>query len=156
MSADSPVGPAILANRIGEGTVLTFAASPDFATAGEHPVVEARKLLCNAIRLHHSAPRVRITAPANVEAVVTDDPQGRKLHIHFIAYNATPRSTPGKNRPFILPGLVEDTPIFRVSMELAEEPHGVEAVNPSTVVRREGLRVEATIEDIHEVLIVSY
>ncbi len=156
MSADSPVGPAVLVNRIGEGTVLTFAASPDFATAGEHPVVEARKLLCNAIRLPHSAPRVRITAAANVEAVVTDDPQGRKLHIHLIAYNATPRSTPGKNRPFILPGLVEDTPIFRVTVELAEEPRGVEAVNPSTVVRRDGLRVEATIEDIHEVLIVSY
>ena len=156
MSADSPEGPAILINRIGKGTVLTFSASPDFATAGEHAIVEARTLLRNAIRLLYPAPRVRVTAPANVEAVVTDDPQHRIVRVHFIAYNATPRSTPSKDRPFVLPGLIEDTPIFRVGVELADDLLGAEAANPSTVIRRQGRKVEATIEDIHEVLIMSY
>ena len=51
MSADKPVGPAVLINQVGNGTVLTLAASPDFATASEHPIVEARKLLsqCGAV-----------------------------------------------------------------------------------------------------------
>ena len=79
-----------------------------------------------------------------------------ELRVHFIAYNATPQTTPRKNRPFVLPGLIEDPPIFRVSVELAEEPKGIEAVNPSTVLHRNGRKVEATIEDIHEILIVSY
>ena len=156
MSADSPVGPAILVNQIGKGAVLTLAASPDFATASEHAIVEARTLLRNAIRLLHPAPRVRVTAPANVEVVVTDDSRHRKLRVHCIAYNATPRTTPGKNRPFTLPGLVEEAPIFRVGLELADEPKEVEAVNPLTTVLRKGRRVEATVEDIHEVLILSY
>jgi hypothetical protein len=160
MSADSPVGPAVLVHRIGKGTVLTLAASPDFATGGEHALVEARTLLGNAIRLLHPAPRVRVTAPANVEAVVTDDPDRRILRVHLIAYNPTPRSTPSKNRPFVLPGLIEDAPIFRVSLELSEELAGslagVEAVNPATVLRGEGRNVEATIEDIHEVLLIRY
>jgi hypothetical protein len=156
MSADSPVGPAILFNRFGKGIVLTLAASPDSATAGEHALVEARKLLTGAIRAVHRRPRVQITAPANVEVVVTDDPQHRKIRVHFIAYNATPQTTPGNNRPFVLPGLIEDSPIFRTSVELAEEPKSIEAVNPSTVIRRNGRKVEATIEDIHEILIVSY
>ena len=156
MSADGPVGPAVLVNRIGEGTVLTMAASPDFATAGEHPIVEARTLLRNAVRWLHPEPRVRVSAPRNVEVVVTDDAQAKKLRVHFIAYNSTPQSTPGKNRPFILPGLVEDVPIFRVTVDVSVDPTGIETANPATTVGRNGRRVEATIEDIHEVLVLSY
>ena len=156
MSADSAVGPALLVNRIGKGTVVTFAVSPDFSTAGEHPVVEARKLLVNAVRWLNPKPRVRVIAPANVEAVVSDAPQDRQLRVHLIAYNATPQTTPSKNRPFVIPGLIEDVPIFRVRLELADEVKGVQAANPSTVVRQEGSTVEATIEDIHEVLILGY
>ena len=33
LGATAPVGPAILVNQVGKGTVLTFACSPDFATA---------------------------------------------------------------------------------------------------------------------------
>jgi hypothetical protein len=156
MSADAPVGPAALVNRFGKGIVLTFAASPDYATASERAIVEARRLLCNAIRLLHPTPRVQIKAPANVEAVVTDDPKNRTLHIHFIAYNATPQTTPSKNRPFVLPGLIEDKPIFRASVHLTKEPTAVKAFNSSTVIGRQGHKIHATIEDIHEVLIVSY
>lgn len=156
LSADEPVGPAILVNRVGRGTVLTMAGSPDFATASEHPIVEARTLYANAVRLLHPSPRVRVKAPANVEVVVTDDPAAKKLRVHLVAYNSTPQTTPAKNRPFIIPGLVEDAPIFRVTVETAVDVGNVKAVNPSTTVRQDGRRVSATIEDIHEVLVLSY
>jgi len=156
MSADRPIGPAVLINHIGKGAVLTFPLSPDYATASEHPIVEARKLFGNAVRLLNPAPRVRITAPANVEAIVTDAPKDRTLRVHFIAYNATPQTTPGKNRPYILPGLIEDTPIFRAQVQLAAPPKEVEVVNTTTVIRRRGNTIEATIEDVHEVLVVRY
>ena len=40
------------------------------------------------------------------------------VRIHLIAYNSTPQNTPVENRPFVLPGLIEDTPIFRVQLKL--------------------------------------
>ena len=70
-----------------------------------------------------------------MEVVVTDDPAAKKLRVHLIAYNSTPQTTPAKNRPFILPGLVEDVPIFHVTVETAVDVASVEPVNPSTTVR---------------------
>ncbi|MBM4090039.1 MAG: hypothetical protein FJ276_11565, partial [Planctomycetes bacterium] len=90
MSAGEAVGPAVLVNRLGKGLVVTLAAAADCATAGEHHIVEARKLFRNAVRLLAPAPTVDVAAPANVEAVVTDDPNTRTLRIHLIAYNPTP------------------------------------------------------------------
>ncbi len=119
MSADKPVGPALLVNRWERVRSSTFAASPDYATASEHHLVEIRQLFHRAVRMLHPDPVVDITAPANVEAVVTDDVENRTLRVHLIAYNPTPQTTPAKNRPYILPGLVEDRPIYRASIQSA-------------------------------------
>jgi len=156
MSADTPVGPAMLVNSVGKGTVLTFACSPDFATASEHHIVEARKLLRNAVRFLNPKPLFEITAPANVEAVVTDDPATRTLRVHLLGYNSPPQTTPPKDRPFVLPQPIEDAPMYRVSLESSRRLKRVEALNPATTVKRPGNRVEATVNDVHEVLILSY
>ncbi len=156
MSADRPVGPAMLVNQIGQGTVLTFAASPDFATASEYHTVEARRLLTNAVRFLNASPRVRIEAPANVETVVTDDPTSRTLRVHFIAYNPTPQTLPAKERPYALPGLIEDAPMFRASIVTQETLTKAWALNPSTELKRDGQRVGVVINDIHEVVLLSY
>ena len=156
LSARQVVGPAVLVNQIGKGQVLTFAGSPDQASAGEHHIVEARKLFANAVRFLIPHPRVRVTGPANVEAVITDDPKERLLRIHLIAYNPTPQTTPVKNRPFVLPGLIEDTPIFRVRLEFSDEIRSVTALNPATEVTTQERRVQVTVEDIHEVIQCRY
>jgi hypothetical protein len=156
MSADSSVGPAILINRLGKGTVLTFACSPDYATAGEHHIVETRRLLTNAVRLLNPNPRIRVTAPVNVEAVVTDDVEGQVLRIHLLGYNSSPQTTPPKNRPFVLPGLIEDAPMFRVVLEFADPIGRVSALHKSTNLQKSGQRVAAMINDIHEIIIVRY
>lgn len=156
MSAGAVAGPAVLLNSVGRGRVLTLAGSPDFATASEHPVVEARTLLGNAVRFLHPDPRVRISAPAYVEAVVTDDPQARKLRVHCIARVPTPRGTPSQNRPRIIPGLIEDVPIFRVTIAVRDGVSHVTAANPVTKIERDGSVIRATIEDIHEVIVIEY
>lgn len=140
LSARQVVGPAALINSVGKGTVLTFAGSPDFATASEHHIVETRKLFANAVRLLHPNPRVRITAPANVEAVMTDDPASRTLRVHLIAYNATPQTTPFKERPYVLPGLIEDAPMFRASIELRDGLKSAKALNRTTQLKKRGDR----------------
>lgn len=156
MSADAPVGPAILVHTVGKGMVLTFAASPDFAVASDHHITEARKLFANAIRFLNPARRVEITAPANVEAVVTDDPKTRFLRVHFLAYNALPQTTPATDRPYVLPGLTEEAPLFRATIAAHFPVKSVTAWNKTTQTRLAANRIEATINDIHEVLVLKY
>lgn len=156
MSADSPVGPAILVNHVGKGTVLTFACSPDYATASEHHIVEARKLIANAVRFLNPAPRIRIRAPTTVEVVVTDDPVTRTLRVHLLGYNSPPQTTPAKDRPFVLPGLIEDAPRYKATLELGRDLKSAKAFNKSTKVQRRGRTVNLEIEDIHEVVLLKY
>ncbi len=156
MSPDAAVGPAILENRVGKGTVLTFAGSPDFATAGEHHIVETRRLIAQAVRHLHPTPRVRITAPATVEAVVSDDPATRTLRVHLLGYASPPQTTPAKDRPFVLPTPMEEAPMYRVALEFAADVRRAEAVDRSTVLKRKGRHVDATVQVVHEVIVVRY
>lgn len=154
MSAEAPVGPAILLNRVGEGWVVTFAASPDFATASEHHVVEARKVLRHAVEWLVPRPLVRIDAPAHVESVVTEDPATRTLRIHLLAYLSPPQSTPASNRPLVLPALIEDAPLYRVAIQVNGPCGAATAISPNTVLKQQGARIEATVNDAHEVIVV--
>lgn len=156
LSADKPVGPALLINRVGRGTVATFAASPDYATASEHHLVEVRELFQRVVRMLHPEPLVKIDAPANVEAVITDDAPRRTLRVHLIAYNPTPQTTPAKNRPYILPGLIEDRPLYRASIEIARPIAGAEALNDTTSLERSSNRLDLTVDDIHDVVLIEY
>jgi hypothetical protein len=156
MSADSRVGPAILVNEVGKGKVLTFACSPDYATASEHHIVEARRLLANAVRFLAPNPRIRIAAPTTVQAVVTDDPATRTLRVHLLGYNSPPQTTPPKDRPHILPGLMEDAPMYQAIVELAEPIKRAIASNKSTKLTRHGRRLEIVVNDVHEIVIISY
>lgn len=156
MSADVAVGPAVLVNSLGSGRVFTFTGSPDWATAGEHPIVEARKLLGDAIRELIPTPRVQIVAPANVEAVVTDDPQQRKLRIHLLGYNAPPQTMPAKNRPYVIPALIEDAPHYRAIITLKDAPKSAVAIQKRTAVRVSGRTVWADVEDVFDTLVITY
>ena len=155
MSADRPVGPAVLLNDYGNGRVITCAGSPDYATAGEHALVEDRTLFRNLFQAFGTKRRVVIEAPSNVEAIVTDDPDERYLRIHLLGYHPTPRTTPQTNRPYVLPGLIEDPPIFRVTI-VSDAADEASALNSSTVLQHSDRAIRATIEDVHEVIQLQY
>lgn len=156
MSPDMPVGPALLLNRLGKGEVLTFAASPDYATASEHAIVEARRLLVNAVRYLHPNPRVQITAPVTVQAVVSDDPETRTLRVHLLCYNSPPQTTPAVNRPYVLPGLIEDTPSYWATITTSTDIQEVKVFNPETRLSRQGNEIELIANDIHEIVLLYY
>ncbi|MRR10151.1 hypothetical protein EG831_08795 [bacterium] len=99
---------------------------------------------------------MRVQAPANVEAVVTDDPRARVLRVHLIAYNSTPQTTPAKDRPYVLPGLIEDAPLYRATIEFAQPIRRASAWDKSTVLKRRGQKLELTVADIHEVIVCRY
>ncbi len=156
MSADATVGPAILVNRVGKGRVVTFACSPDFATASEHHIVEARALVRHAVRFLNPQPDVEVTAPNFVEAVVTEDPDRRLLRIHLLGYASAPACTPAKDRPYVLPSLIEDAPLYRASIRIRRPIRSVRAWGAATEIRQADGRIEVTVHDIHEVLVVGY
>jgi hypothetical protein len=156
MSADGVVGPAVLIHEVGQGVVLTLACAPDYATASEYAIVEARRLLVNAARWLHPKPRIRITAPANVQTVVTDDPTARCLRVHFLGYNAPPQTTPAKSRPAVIPALIEDPPIFRAVLECRDDIRDVGALHPMTRLERDGRKVRVQINEIHDVVLIRY
>lgn len=95
-------------------------------------------------------------APANVEVVVTDDAASRTLRVHFIAYNPTPQTTPVKDRPYVLPGLMEDAPMFRAGIQFRDGIRRVQALGKGTVLKKRGNRVEVTVSDVHEVIQCRY
>jgi hypothetical protein len=156
MSAGERAGPAVLVNRFGQGTVVTFAGSPDFATASELHIVEARKLLRYAVRFLDPRPLIEIAAPATVEAVVTDDPAQRILRVHLIGYNSPPQATPSSDSPYVLPGLIEDAPIYHAAITVNRPIKHAAGLSRSTLLRRHGNRLDLTVQDIHEVIIIKY
>jgi hypothetical protein len=60
------------------------------------------------------------------------------------------------DRPHILPGLIEDAPTYRAIVELAEPIKRAAATNRSTKLTRHGRRLEVTVNDIHEIVMISY
>jgi hypothetical protein len=156
MSAGEVAGPAVLVNSVGQGRVVTCAASPDYAAASEHALVENREFFRRLFRLLQPNSRVSVVAPANVEAVVTDDPTQRQIRVHLLAYHPTPRTTPAQNRPYVLPGLIEDLPIFRVQVTVREDIQQARTWDSNTQLSIDGRTIQATIENIHEVLVIDY
>jgi hypothetical protein len=156
MSAEAVVGPALLVNQVGKGKVITFACSPDYATASEHHIVEARRLISSAVRYLLPRSRIRITAPTTVETVVTDDPPSRTLRVHFIGYNTPPQTMPLKNRPYVLPALIENLPMYRAKIELDRPIKHASCWNKTTLLKRRNTSIDLTIDDVHEVVLLRY
>lgn len=46
-----------------------------------------------------------------------DKPATYFQSVHLVAYNATPQTTPAKERPYVLPGLIEAAPMFRANIQ---------------------------------------
>ncbi|MDX9753740.1 MAG: hypothetical protein RBU29_07245 [bacterium] len=154
MSADDSVGPAILVNQFGKGTVLTIASSPGYAVASEHRMPEDRFLLRNAIRFLNPEPKITIEAPTFVETVITQE--GRRYRVHFLGYQTPPGWTPSKNRPYGLPTLIEDKPLYRATVTVKEKIKDISFLNRTTEMKKGSEKtISLLIHDVHEVVIID-
>lgn len=153
-SPDTVVGPAMLINAIGKGKVLCLCCGPDAAFAGEYRMSETRLLIRNAVRFLNPAPPLEVHAPLYVESVITAGPEPGVRRVHFMGYISPGACTPGKDRPLILPSLMEDVPLYRASIKVRGPINEVIPANPKTQVKVNGDTIEALIEDIHEVLFI--
>jgi hypothetical protein len=147
------IGPAVLVNAIGKGRVITFAVSPGAAAGGEYRTVEARKLLSNAVRAAQPEPAIKIDAPAFVETVVTKDADN-VYRVHFTSYVTPPGSTDPK-RPWAIPELMVDVPMFKATLRAAGAFKSARASNPDTTLDASKREVSLTINDVHEVVVLE-
>jgi len=154
-SADKPVGPALLVNSVGQGRVVTITGAPDFAAAGEHPIPEVRALLRNVVRYLHPEHVVEVTAPQNVESVIMENAADKALYVHFLGYQSPPQCTPSQNRPFVLPALIEDAPMYAATVTVRRPFTAATALNPKTTVKVDGQTISLIANDIHEVLSIK-
>jgi hypothetical protein len=83
-------------------------------------VSEHRILLRNLLRYLYPNPEVRVDAPLNVEAVITEQPALRQYIIHFIACQPS-RDIEGvsvRRRP----NPMEERPLYRAQIHLQQRP----------------------------------
>jgi hypothetical protein len=94
--------------------------------------------------------------PVTVQAVVTDKPSNRTLRIHLLGYTSPPQTTPVKDRPYVLPGLIEDVPMYKATFEFTKPINKATSLNKSAELKKHGRCVEVTVNNIHEVVIINY
>ncbi len=153
MSPEIVVGPAIFIKQVGKGTVITFAGSPDYATGSEYALPECRKLLANAVRYLNPTPEIKIDAPTNVETAILSRPDNRGYYIHCIAYLSPPQTIPQKNRPYVLPALIEDNPCYPITITTTSPIQSATAYNQTTEIKTlSNTQLSALIQDLHEII----
>ncbi|MBI1387166.1 MAG: hypothetical protein GC154_01795 [bacterium] len=154
MSPDQSVGPAILLNQYGRGKIVTIAGSPDYASASEHRMTEDRYLLRNAIRYLNQEPEISIDAPTIVETVISREEN--RFRVHFLGRQTPPGWTPSKNRPYSLPTLVEDEPLYRASVKIRNKIKDAFCSNDNTVLNKvSDHQIDLLINDVHDVVIID-
>lgn len=148
------VGPGALLNAVGKGRVLTLGVAPDTALGGEYRTAEARHLLANAVTSLLDNRPIVIDAPQFVETVVTRDAGKAKYLVHCVAYLPPPGAVDPK-RPWSIPELIEDTPLYKITLNLGEKIVSASGTNKSTEIAVKEKTITATINDIYEVLSID-
>lgn len=152
---ESVEGAAVYVNEVGKGRAIYLPHPCDADYANEHELPEHRVLLRNVVRLAgYRAPVEIVEAPLNVEIMVLT--HGAAYQVHMMAFNPTRQATTleflgDAYRPS---QRMDEAPLFRVVLSLAEPPASVRAHNETTRLITTGCRVEIQCEDAHEVVTI--
>ncbi|HOT51343.1 MAG TPA: hypothetical protein PLI07_10195 [Candidatus Hydrogenedentes bacterium] len=112
-------------------------------------------MLRNVIRYLHPEHVVEVSAPQNVESVIMEDANNEALYVHLIGYQSPPQCTPSKDRPYVLPSLIEDAPMYAARIIVRRPFTRAQALDPRTQVHADGNIVHLVVNDIHEVLVIK-
>ena len=157
LSPEKVVAPAIFANRVGKGMVVTVACAPDHAAVGNYRLPEHRFLIRNLIRYLNPEPLISVEAPPNVEVVLQSDEANHRLLVHLMCFSspATFVAGPFSKGKQVLPPPMETPMHYEARITLNRSFAGVSAANSASEVRTTGKQIHLTTSAIHEVLIVK-
>lgn len=157
MSAEKVVGPAVLVRDFGQGKIVYLPFSPDSAFVGNYRMPEHRNLLINIIRYLNPHPPIIIDAPPNIESVVTKDEKNNRLIVHFICFCGAPTvaAVPFVEGKRTLPSLMETCNPYKAEITINLPFSSTFALSPSTILEKEGNKIKAQINDVHEVVVIQ-
>jgi hypothetical protein len=148
------VGPAFVRNQYGRGEVGYLSFSPEAAYVGDYPLPEHRMVVQNVIQSMLASPPVSVTAPLNVESVITFDRPRNRYIVHFIGFIGV-RDGQSKTSNEILVPVMEEMWRYRAKIKLHSTVKRAFAHNPNTQVSVKGQNVSVDTQQIHESLVIE-
>lgn len=157
MSPEKRVGPAMIVNEFGKGKAILIPCQPDAAFIEKYRMPEHRNLIRNAVRFLNPTPPVVVSAPVNVETLITRDERRNRILVHLLAFWAPPTATAAtfdKGRQ-VLPPMMEEAIEYTASIQLHR---GFSKVSASRSAQLDitGRQVRITTPEIHEVVSVFF
>jgi len=157
MSPEKVVGPALLVNRVGRGTVVTVPCAIDAAAVGDYRMPEHRNLIRNILRHLNPEPPVLVDAPANIEVVVTRDIARRRLLMHLLAWSGsmTFAGVAFPNGKRVLPPQMEEPLPYEATITVNVGYESARALGPTTTLHVHGSAITLDTRETHEVLVLG-
>lgn len=149
------VGPALVFNTYGKGQCIYLALPVDAAYVSGYPLVEHRHLIANLLRALDPDPPVRISAPANVETVVTREKNSQRHIIHFVQFQGIRDAGGSRDRTFEVP-LMDESVFYQARMDFNRPVREARPAGSNSRVRATGNKVILETNGIHEAVVIDY
>jgi len=148
------VGPALVRRRFGRGETAYLPFSAEAMYMSDSPLPEHRMFIRNVISSLLPPPIISVSAPLNIESVITFDRSRNRHIIHFIGFVGL-RDAHSTSTNLSLVPLMEEMWRYRARVRLDSPVRKALAATPNTEVRVQGTTVEIDTAQVHEALIVE-
>ncbi len=149
-----PVGPGLVRRRHGRGETAYFPFSPEAMYMSDSPLPEHRMLVRNLVKSMLPTPTVSVSAPLNVESVITFDRKRNRHIIHFVAFLGVRDAHSTATDQSLVP-LMEEMWRYRARIRLEAPIRRASALSPRTEVRFDATRVDLDTAEIHDAVIIE-
>ena len=154
-SPSKTVGPALTRRRFGRGEALYVPFSPETAYISSSSLPEQRVFANNVISSALPEQRIVVSAPLNVEAVITRDrAHDRTYFVHFIGFVGV-RDGQSQAASQILAPVMEEMWRYRAEVRMPQSIRRANAHSGDTMVRVDGTTVLVETGEIHDVIAIT-
>jgi hypothetical protein len=153
-SAWKMAGPGLVRRRYGRGETAYLPFSPEAMYMSDSPLPEHRMLVRNMVKSMLPPARVSVTAPLNVESVITVDRKHNRHIIHFIGFLGVRDAHSTATNQSLVP-LMEEMWRYRARIRFEGPVRHATALSSRTEIRAGANTVELDTGEIHEVAIVE-
>ncbi|MBV8819958.1 MAG: alpha-L-fucosidase [Acidobacteriaceae bacterium] len=148
------VGPAMVRRRMGRGEVVYVPFSPEAMYMSDSPLPEHRMFVRNVLESLLPQPDVSVSAPLNIESVLTFDSSLKRFIIHLIGFIGVRDAHTTATNQSLVP-LMEEMWRYRARINLQTPPKRATVFSRESDVRLQGTTVELDGSQIHEIVVLE-